>query len=75
MNMKRVIVLTSITYALKAQSILRENGIYANLTRSSVVQRVRGCGYGVSFNDSLTERAEALLQEERIPMLGSVTEK
>lgn len=73
--MKKVIVLSSITYALKAQELLKNNGIYANLTRSKSVKSVRGCGYGVSFEPALNEKAQNLIVSAGIPIVGSAEEK
>lgn len=73
--MKKVIVLSSITYALKAQELLKNNGIYANITRSKAVRNVRGCGYGISFEETLTEKAQSLLINSGIPIIGSTEEK
>lgn len=73
--MNKVIVLTSITYALKAQELLRANGINANLTRSPSVRKVRGCGYGVKFAEENEKRASELIEQSGIPTLGSVDDK
>lgn len=73
--MKKIIVLSSITYALKAQELLKNNGIYANVTRSRTVKNVRGCGYGLSFDPALTEKAQELIIKAGIPIVGSADEK
>ncbi len=73
--MKKVIVLSSITYALKAQDLLKNNGIYANIVRSKSVRNVRGCGYGIGFDSALSEKAQALIIAAGIPIVGSVDEK
>ncbi len=73
--MKKVIVLSSITYALKAQELLKSNGIYANITRSKAVRSVRGCGYGLIFDSALTEKAQDILIKSGIPIIGSTEEK
>lgn len=73
--MKKVIVLSSITYALKAQELLKSNGIYANVTRSKAVRNIRGCGYGLSFDQALIEKAQSLLIKAGIPIIGSTDER
>ncbi len=73
--MKKIIVLSSITYALKAQEILKNNGVFANITRSKAVRSVRGCGYGISFDPALTEKAQSLLINAGVPIVGSTEEK
>ena len=73
--MKKVIVLSSITYALKAQELLKNNGIYAKITRSRAVKSVRGCGYGILFETELENKALKILSENGIPIIGSAEEK
>lgn len=73
--MKKVIVLSSITYALKAQELLKNNGIYTKITRSKAVKSVRGCGYGIAVSDSTYEKANSLLVSAGIPIVGSTEEK
>lgn len=73
--MKKIIVLSSITYALKAQELLKSNGIYSKITRSKAVRSVRGCGYGISVDPILSEKSESLLVSSGIPIIGSIDEK
>ncbi len=73
--MKIVLVLTSITYAQKALDLLTENGIPARLVRSRSVKKIRGCGYGVKFDEKYSDEAERLIQLHNIPNLGSVEEE
>ena len=73
--MKKTIVLSSVTYALKAQELLKSNGIYASVSRSRAVRSVRGCGYGISFDITLYEKAKAILEQNAIPIIGSIDEK
>lgn len=73
--MKKVIILTSVTYALRAQEILKQNGIRAELTRSRAVKSVRGCGWGIAFAPQYYETAVRLLVQSGVPTVGSVDEK
>lgn len=73
--MKKVIVLSSITYALKAQELLKSNGIYANITRSKAVRNIRGCGYGISFDEAVYDIAQSIVTKSGIPIIGSTEEK
>ncbi|MBR4279314.1 MAG: DUF3343 domain-containing protein [Clostridia bacterium] len=73
--MKKIIVLTSVTYALKAQEILKDNGIYSKIERSKAVRNLRGCGYGLAFDKHLEEKVYALLSQNSIPTVGSIDEK
>lgn len=70
--MKKVLVLTSITYAQKTLDLLKQNGIPARIVRSKKVKKVRGCGYGVEYDESYSKRANELVLLHDIPNLGSV---
>ncbi len=72
--MNIILVLSSITYALKAQELLKKEGIYASLTRSPAVKSVRGCGYGIMVPAHCEGRARHIMQTAGIKILGSVTE-
>ncbi|MBP5155165.1 MAG: DUF3343 domain-containing protein [Clostridia bacterium] len=73
--MKKILVLSSVTYALRVQDILKQNGIYANLTRSRAVKSVRGCGYGVSFAPGDEPRVRALVSAANVPFLAYTEER
>ena len=73
--MKKIIVLSSVTYALKAQEILKNNGIYSYLTRSRAVKSIRGCGYGLSLDISFFEKALELLMQSGVVIVGSTDER
>lgn len=73
--MKKTIVLSSVTYALKTQELLKSNGIYSNISRSKAVKSVRGCGYGVSFDKTLYDKVMKLTEQSGIPIIGSIDEK
>lgn len=73
--MTKVIVFSSITYALKAQELLKGNGIYSKITRSKAVRSVRGCGYGISVDSLVSEKSQNLLVASGIPIIGSIDEK
>lgn len=65
-----IFVLSSVTYALEAQEALREQQIASSLTRSAEIRRVRGCGYGLRLRVSDRARAETILQQRGIRVLG-----
>lgn len=71
----KIIVLSSVTYALRAVDILKENSIPANLTRSSAVKKIRGCGYGVAVKAENYEKTLSLLSENGIKIIGETEEK
>ena len=68
--MDTVIVLTSMTYAYKAQEILNRQGINNSLTRNAQTVRIRGCGYGLKIDDSQSGYVQKLLSENGIKIAG-----
>ena len=68
--MDTVIVLTSMTYAYKAQEILNRQGINNSLTRNAQTARIRGCGYGLNIDDSQSGYVQKLLSENGIKIAG-----
>lgn len=67
-----VIVLSSVTYALKAQRILMTQGISSLIEKLTSTQSKRGCGYGVRVADATLERALTVLKKERIRVTDTV---
>lgn len=73
--MDQILVLSSVTYALEAQELLEKNQIRSTLTRSAAIRKVRGCGYGLRVGSSNRFRAEALLRDAGIQVLGTVNDR
>lgn len=73
--MDLIFVLSSVTYAMKARDLLSAQGIRSELTRSSAIRKVRGCGYGLRIRTSDRERAEQILIRAGINILGITQEK
>ncbi len=69
--METIIVLTSMTYAAKAQEILKKNGISSTLTRNAQIRQIRGCGYGIQINTNILPEAERILKENGIKIAGT----
>ena len=67
-----VIVLSSVTYALKAQRILMTQGISSLIEKLTSTQSKRGCGYGVRVADANLESALTVLKKERIRVTDTV---
>ena len=65
---KSLILVSSITYAMKARDILFRNGIKAYVERAQHREDA-GCGYGV-FVPSRTDEAQAILERAGIRVLG-----
>lgn len=66
---KPLIMMTSITHAMKAKEILFRAGIKANLVRTPRHANSGGCGYSLYVpNDA--DRAEEILKNAKIKILG-----
>ena len=70
-----ILVLSSVTYALKAQELLEKNQIRSTLTRSAAIRKVRGCGYGLRVGNADRLRAEKLLRNAGLRVLGTVNDR
>ncbi|MGM9658554.1 MAG: putative Se/S carrier-like protein [Eubacteriales bacterium] len=70
MENNTVIVLSSMTYAYKAQSALAESGIRSAITRGANVRRMRGCGYGIVLKTSELDAARTVLKSLGIKIIG-----
>ena len=68
-----IFVLSSVTYAMKGRDVLKAGGIPAVLTRSAAIRRVRGCGYGLQVGLHHRQKAESLLKQAGITVLGTVS--
>ncbi len=62
--MKHLIGMTSITYAVKAEKLLKANGIRVRIVPTPKTVG-SGCGYSLELNEP-PERAAALLKENGI---------
>ncbi|MEE0968397.1 MAG: putative Se/S carrier-like protein [Clostridia bacterium] len=58
--------MTSETYAIKAQKILAEGGIYSRIIRLDGERSRRGCAYAIEFPCYNTENVKAMLQKGRV---------
>lgn len=63
-----VIVIGSVTKALKAREIMRKNGLKAYVEKTVDNDNKNGCGYALVVDGAL-ERAEALLKNNGIRIL------
>jgi hypothetical protein len=62
----KIIVLSSVTYALKAQGMLAREGVDTRLEKLSRTRTLKGCGYGLRVLSSNLDKAVKLLNLERI---------
>ena len=67
---KTLIMVSSITFALKSRELLRKNGFKANIERTPNTPDRVGCGYSVVVSDE-SGIAETLLLNEGIRILGT----
>lgn len=70
-----ILVLSSVTYALEAQELLEKHHIRSTPTRSAAIRKVRGCGYGLRVGNADRSRAETLLRDAGIRVLGTVSDR
>ncbi|MBE6647965.1 MAG: DUF3343 domain-containing protein [Ruminococcaceae bacterium] len=68
--MNYIFILSSVTYALKGKKLLEENGIKASLVKSGNIKELRGCGYGLKVEYRERTKAEAILLESGIRIIG-----
>lgn len=66
---KQFISVSSITYAMKAKSILRNYGIYADIVKTSKISDSKGCGYSLVLLKN-TDKAISILKENNINILA-----
>ena len=66
---EKVIVLRSLTHAIKAKKLLQEYGIDSRVVKPSQKRNDSGCGYGVSVYMERYGRAVAILNENGISPL------
>lgn len=66
---KELILVPSVTYAMKAKSILEQYQIRSYIQRTPKNTDIQSCGYCL-FVPHQTDRAEKLLREKGIRILG-----
>lgn len=68
---RQLIIVSSITYAMKAKSILKSKGIYVDITKTSKYSVQQGCGYALILSKNV-EQAIEILKNNNINILGVV---
>lgn len=69
-NGKTLFAVSSITYAVKAQELLRSSGFSAEVVKTPK-ELAKGCGYSVRVSGD-AKRAEELIQEAGIAIKGKI---
>lgn len=67
---KLLIQVGSVTYAMKAKSVLQRHGLHASVIKTANPKKNEGCGYSVSVENPQVNVA-VLLQRENIDILGT----
>ncbi len=67
--MYNIMVFSSVTYALKAQTCLEGAGIRTRLEKLKKEQSLRGCGYGLRIRNGDIIAAKNLLDRERVKII------
>ena len=70
---RTIIRLMSVTYALRGQKLLEQQGIRAHVKKMVKSTKVQGCGYGLEIEGD-GQRAVQILQNAGIRMLDVVGE-
>ena len=73
MESKNLIMLTSITYAMKAKDVLIKRGIRSDIVRTPKHTSPTGCGYSLYVPRRFNE-AVAILNSSGIKVVGTVSE-
>lgn len=68
---KTLLILNSITYAMKGRDLLRAHRIKADITRVSKSETLYGCGYGLSV-DREHEQARKILARAGIKVINQI---
>lgn len=58
----------SVTFAQRAERILKDGGIRCTLQRSPRAMEERGCGYSLNLRPAEIHRGLALLRQAQVPM-------
>lgn len=71
---KPLIMVVSITYAIKGRQILINNGFNADIVRTPKNVLGRGCGYSIYVPND-TDKAEEVLIEKGIKVIGRTSKE
>lgn len=68
---KQLIMVSSITYAMKAKSLLKNYSIYVDIVKTSKYKAQSGCGYSLIVNKNL-DKAIEILKKNNIKIVGVI---
>lgn len=69
---KTLIMLSSVTYAYKAQKLLEQNWIKCTVVRTPKAHQDTGCSYSLQIDSQRAEEAEAIIRQKGIRILRIV---
>lgn len=64
------IMVSSVTYALRGQKILRSHGIRSEIERTARRDSQKSCGYSIVVSPDKTDEAENILIKHGIKVIG-----
>lgn len=62
-------IFSSVTYALRAMTLLKRYGIFSRLEKIKNISVIGGCGYALAVQNNLSEKAAAIIQSEGIRII------
>ncbi len=62
----KYLIFTSVTYALRAMSLLKSKGFHSRLEKFKSITSIGGCGYALAVNADILDVAINLIQNEGI---------
>lgn len=65
----KYLIFTSVTYALRAMTLLKRHGIFSRLEKIKNISALGGCGYGLAIDGVFLEKALEITQNEGIRVL------
>lgn len=71
---RTLIMVSSITYAMKGRDLLNRKGFHAYLERTPRHENVGGCGYSIAIPQRVDE-AEEILRKAGIQVFGRIEGK
>ena len=59
-------IFSSVTYALRAMTLLKKYGIFSRLEKIKNITSLGGCGYALAIQSDFAENAISIIQNEGI---------
>lgn len=65
----KYLIFTSVTYALRAMSLLKRHGLSSRLEKIKNISALGGCGYALAINVRVLDRAVSIITGEGIRVI------